>query len=81
MSMTVDEFIIKWCNKQAPEIRNKHYEVMITGKPYNTVVFFLPSLNDGWENKAHKQRFYDDAKKAGIIRMPGRKNKWYNKTW
>lgn len=78
--MTIEDFITKWINIEAPKIRTKYSTVLIKGELYKTVVFFLPKLTE-WKSRSQKKQFYIEAKRVGIIRMPGRKRKWYHKTW
>ena len=80
MSMNLNEFIIKWCGKDQPSIHNKVCTVKIKGGTYLTTVFFIPDITK-WKGKSQKVEFWKDAKEVNIIPLPGRKKKWYIKTW
>lgn len=85
--MTFENFKKKYANRKMYEHGGRidhHFERNIFCEDYRENImaelFFTPSWH-GWKDENQRRKFYSDAKKAGVRRLPGKKNVWYKRIW
>ena len=59
------------------EFSNTESELYIYGNRYEKVILIFTPSRAGWKDLNQRNLFYQDAKRAGVKKMAGKKNVWY----